>query len=272
MAKILITGSSGYIGRHLIKLLRKKDYEIYGIDLIKNDTDLDNFFHCDIRDDVLPAIEFDAVIHLAALVNVGDSVNRPWDYYSTNLLGTKNLLEKIYFKNFIFSSTGAADKCESPYGVSKRAAEDIVKNYCQGNPYTIFRFYNVIGSDGIKPTNPDGLFYNLIKSVETKKFTIYGTDYNTVDGTCIRDYVHVNEICFALERALERSSSNIENLGHGHGRSVKEIVDLFKKVNDVDFEVIYGDRRSGDIEISVLSDVSTYMKQMYKVEDLLLYK
>jgi UDP-glucose 4-epimerase len=272
MSNILITGSSGYIGQHLAKLLQNKGHTIYGLDIVENLTNIDHFYPADIRNNNLPSKEFDAVIHLAALVNVGDSVNRPFEYYDTNLFGTKNILEKINFRNFIFASTGAAEKCESPYGTSKRAAEDVVRNYCKGNPHTIFRFYNVIGSDGILPTNPDGLFFNLIKAVESKNFTIYGTDYNTVDGTCIRDYVHVNEICLALETAINKHSDKIENLGHGKGNSVNQIVDLFQKVNNVNFNVSNGPRRSGDIESSVLSDVSTYMQQIYSIEDLLRYK
>lgn len=272
MAKILITGSSGYIGQHLAQILKKKDHEIHGLDIVKCNKNIDVFHHTDIRSEILPKENYDAVVHLAALVNVGDSVIRPYEYYNTNIFGTRNILEKINFKNFIFASTGAAEKCESPYGISKRAAEDVVKNFCQGNPYTIFRFYNVIGSDGIKPTNPDGLFFNLIKAINTGKFTIYGNDYNTADGTCIRDYVHVNEICLALETALSKNSDKIENLGHGRGKSVKEIVDLFKKVNNTNFSVTYGSRRSGDIEVSVLSNVSSYMQDIYSIEDLLRYR
>lgn len=272
MSKILITGSSGYIGQHLAKLLQNKGHTLYGLDIVENFTNLDNFYLADIRDHKLPTTEFDAVIHLAALVNVGDSVNRPFEYYDTNIFGTKNILEKINFKNFIFASTGAAEKCESPYGVSKRAAEDVVKTYCRGNPHTIFRFYNVIGSDGILPTNPDGLFYNLINAVNKGSFTIYGTNYNTIDGTCIRDYVHVNEICMALETAIDKNSDNIENLGHGKGNSVQHIANLFQEVNNVKFDVLNGPRRAGDIESSVLENVSTYMQEIYSLEELLRYK
>lgn len=271
-SKILITGSSGYIGQHLCQFLNNKNFEIHGLDIKKNNKNIDYFYHADIRNKILPSIEFDTVIHLAALVNVGESVINPIEYYDVNFNGTKNLLENLKYKNFIFASTGAAEKCESPYGVSKRSAEDIVKFYCKDKLFTIFRFYNVIGSDGIKPTNPDGLYFNLLKSLDTGKFTIYGNDYNTVDGTCIRDYVHVNEICSALELAIHQSSGKIENLGHGKGHSVRQIVDLFKKVNSAEFEVILGDRRSGDIEISVLDNVSSYMKQLYNIEDLLLNK
>jgi len=272
MKKILITGSSGYIGQHLAKLLKKQGHTVHGLDIVSNLTNIDKFYHTDIRNQFLPTESFDAVIHLAALVNVGESVEKPYEYYDTNIFGTNNILEKLHFRNFIFASTGAAEKCESPYGISKRAAEDVVKNYCRDNSYTIFRFYNVIGSDGIKPTNPDGLYYNLIKAVATEKFTIYGSDYNTYDGTCVRDYVHVNEICLALESALTRSSNEIENLGHGRGKSVKEIVEIFKKSNNVDFEVTFGPRRAGDIESSVLSTVSSYMQDVYSIEDLLRYK
>ena len=181
--------------------------------------------------------------------------------------------DRIKTKNFIFASTGAAVGCESAYGISKRAAEDVVREYCtqhKSTPYTIFRFYNVIGSDGFKPTNPDGLMYNLIKAKETGEFTIFGTDYErTSDGTCVRDYVHVNEICDALKQAIEKNSNRVESLGHGVGYTVREIVSLFQKVNDVDIDVKYGPRRKGDIDVSVLEDVSPYMRNLYTIDDLL---
>lgn len=143
--------------------------------------------------------------------------------------------------------------------------------YCQEEsiPYTIFRFYNVIGSDGIAPTNPDGLMLNLIRAPKTGKFTIFGNDYNTADGTAVRDYVHVNEICQALIKAIEHPANCTENLGHGHGSSVLEMVELFKQVNDVDFDVSFGPRRSGDLERSVLDEPSDYLPTLYSIEDLL---
>jgi UDP-glucose 4-epimerase len=133
----------------------------------------------------------------------------------------------------------------------------------------MFRFYNVIGSYGIKPTNPDGLFYNLIKAIHTGSFTLYGRDYNTPDGTCIRDYVHVMEICNAIKKAIENPSNNIENLGHGVGTSVSEIITLFKAVNNVDFDIVDGPRRKGDIEVSVLDNPSTYLDKAYTISNLL---
>lgn len=272
MKKILITGNSGYIGSHLSKLL-DGEFELYGMDLNNPKYPIQRHRKHDIRQ-IFPANAntFDAVIHLAALVNVGESEKTPTDYYMTNFIGTLNVMNTLNFKNFIFASTGAAEKCESAYGTSKRAAEDCVREWCnyRNIPYTIFRFYNVIGSEGFEPTNPDGLMYNLLKAEERGEFTIYGTDYDvSTDGTCVRDYVHVMEICEALKMAIDEPSNSIECLGHGVGHTVKEMVELFKEVNDVDFTVKNGPRRKGDIDSSVLEQVSKYMKQKYSITDLL---
>ena len=273
MKKILITGCSGYIGSHLSKMLAN-DYEVHGLDIEEPQAPLNEFYRCDInRQFVIPNdIEYDSVIHLAALVRVGESEQIPIKYYITNLNGTMNVINKIKTKNFIFASTGAAQDCSSAYGISKRAAEDVVREYCtkhKQQDYTIFRFYNVIGNDGYEPTNPDGLMYNLIKARTTKEFTIFGDDYNTSDGTCVRDYVHVNEICDALKQSIEKPSNSIECLGHGVGKTVIDIVDMFKEVNNIDFEVKMGPRRKGDIEFSVLENVSPYMRNLYYMEELL---
>jgi len=279
MKKILITGCSGYIGSHLSKRL-ESEYEVYGLDIRNNVHPVKEFFQVDINRPMEVGFEFDAVVHLAALVNVGESEQMPIQYYITNLNGTMNVLNKIKTKNFIFASTGAAELCESAYGISKRAAEDVVKEYCtlhNPTPYTIFRFYNVIGSSGFAPTNPDGLMYNLMKSEYTREFTIFGNDYDTPDGTCIRDYVHVDEICEAIKLAIEDPANKIECLGHGVGYSVKEMVDIFERVNDARLgegtdeaiTVKYGSRRKGDIAVSVLEDISPYMKHLYSIEDLL---
>lgn len=272
--KVLITGSSGYIGSHLAKLLMDSmKYEVHGLDIREPQQVMHKFYQQDINRPFTINEEFDCVIHLAALVRVGESEVIPIKYYITNLNGTMNVVNKIKTKNFIFASTGAAQDCASAYGISKRAAEDVVKEYCtthRPTPYTIFRFYNVIGSTAVAPTNPDGLMYNLLKAREKGEFTIFGTDYErTSDGTCVRDYVHVNEICDALRTAIEKPSNQIECLGHGVGYTVKEIVNLFQKVNDVDFTVIKGPKRKGDIEVSVLENVSPYMKNLYSLEELL---
>lgn len=272
MKKILITGNSGYIGSHLTKMLQN-DYEVHGLDIKDPQLTPKQQHSIDIRRQIELVDEYDAVIHLAALVNVGESEKMPIQYYITNLNGTMNVLNRIKSKNFIFASTGAAEGCESAYGISKRAAEDVVREYCTQHrliPYSIFRFYNVIGTDGFPPTNPDGLMYNLMKTKDTNEFTIFGKDYSeSWDGTCVRDYVHVNEICFALKDAIETPSNSIECLGHGVGHTVKEIVEMYKRVNDIDFTVKYGPRRKGDLPSSVLEDVSPYMRHLYTMEELL---
>jgi UDP-glucose 4-epimerase len=276
MKKILITGNSGYIGSHLSKLL-KDEYDLYGLDLIDAQIEVRRHDCWDINlltPTYYAGQEFDAIVHLAALVNVGESVERPNDYYRTNLGGTMNVLRNIRTKNFILASTGAADGCASPYGVSKRAAEDCTREYCQSRsmPFTMFRFYNVIGSDGIAPTNPDGLMYNLMKAPERGEFTIFGNDYDTKDGTCVRDYVHVMEICNAIRLAIEKPSGQIECLGHGVGHTVAEMVKLFHRVNNIpnkDMLTKIGPRRAGDLPVSVLKEVSSYMEKLYTMEELL---
>lgn len=272
MKKILITGCSGYIGSHLIKYL-ENNYEIHGLDINEPIVSLSKFYKKDINALTQSLDEqYDAVIHLAALVKVSESELTPVQYYSTNINGTINVMNNITTRNFIFSSTGAAAICNSAYGTSKRAAEDCVREISNKHviDYTIFRFYNVIGSEyGISPTNPDSLMYKLKEAITSGQFTIFGKDYETKDGTCVRDYVHVIEICEAIRLAIESPSNSIECLGHGVGYTVNEIVTAFKQVNNVEFEVRYGQRRKGDIPISVLEDVSPYMKQMYNFDQLI---
>ena len=272
MKKILITGNAGYIGSHLTKLLQK-DYDVYGLDIREPQASVTEHYQQDINRLLSIPNAFHTVIHLAALVNVGESERIPIQYYITNLNGTMNVVNRIGTTNFIFASTGAAEGCGSAYGISKRAAEDVVREYCTiHNPknYSIFRFYNVIGSDGFDPTNPDGLMYNLMKAKETGEFTIFGNDYDvSKDGTCVRDYVHVMEICDALKQAIEKPSNSVECLGHGVGYTVEEIVNKFKEVNNCDFNVQYGPRRKGDLPSSVLKNVSPYMRNLYTMEQLL---
>jgi len=280
--KILITGSSGYIGKHLVKLLRN-DYDVYGIDknkLLNDYLKPGHSMSIDIRYDINNVTMFfnfndwpdkwDTVIHLAALVRVNESVEQPYTYYNTNVNGTTNVLHGLEYDNFIFASTGAAENPISPYALSKRVAEDIVSEACHTNNYTIFRFYNVIGTDGIiQPTNPDGLFSNLIKAQHEGSFNLFGTDYNTPDGSAIRDYVHVNEICEAIKMAIDKPANGLENLGHGKGHSVKEMIAKYQEVNKCEFETIACQRREGDLEYSVLNNVSPYMKQHYTFDELM---
>jgi UDP-glucose 4-epimerase len=276
MKKILITGNAGYIGSHLTKLLSKRtDIELYGLDRnapqiqvkehSRNNIAMPGYFLW-ARD-----FEFDCVIHLAAEVAVGRSVTNPIAYYKTNTLGTLRILQELKYKRFVHASTGTAGPMINPYGISKRASEQIVDQYCNQNaiPFTTFRFYNVTGSDGIEPTNPDGLMWNLMNAQKTGVFNLFGDDYNTQDRSAVRDYTHVNEICNALEQAIDRSTDQIENLGHGVGTTVKQMIELYKQVNHCDFETIICPRREGDLESSVLDNPSTFMQQLYTMEELL---
>jgi UDP-glucose 4-epimerase len=265
MKPVLITGNKGYIGQHLVKMIEqtRPDILVHGCDI----QETSQFNNIDIRNSFTVKYSFHTIIHLAALVRVGESVNKPSAYYDTNVNGTRNLLNTINHHNFIFASTGAAENPTSPYGFSKRIAEDIVKE--RAYDYTIFRFYNVIGTDGFPPTNPDGLMMNLMKAKETGKFTIHGNDYPTKDGTCVREYVHVNDICRAIIKAIDNPSNRIENLAYGDPRTTKEIVETFTKVNDIDCSVEFGPRREGDLAESYLKDPSPYMERHHTYEEML---
>lgn len=272
MKKILITGNSGYIGSHLSKMLESKQYEIHGLDKNRYSVELNRFYLQDIQEPVFsPTDTYDCVIHLAAEVAVGRSVKNPTIYYTTNTLGTFNVLKNIKTKRFVHGSTGSAGPMNNPYGISKRAAEDIVNQFCTEKqiPFTIFRFFNVTGTDGFEPTNPDGLMWNLMNAQKTGVFNLFGDDYNTEDGSAVRDYTHVNEICNALVQGIEDSTNQIENLGHGVGTTVKQMIDLYKKTNDCEFEVNVCARREGDLERSVLDNPSKFMKKLFSLEQLL---
>ena len=272
--KLLITGCSGYIGSHLCKILKcNPSYEIHGLDIYSPQIDIDKFLNQNITQNQCWNIneEYDCVIHLAAEVAVGRSVKNPILYYQTNTLGTLNVLKNIKTKRFVHASTGSAGPMNNPYGISKRAAEEIVDQYCKENsiPFTIFRFYNVTGSDGVNPTNPDGLMWNLMNAQTIGTFNLFGDDYNTEDGSAVRDYTHVNEICHSVIDAINQSTNQIENLGHGVGTTVKQMINLYKTINNCTFEVNVCPRREGDLERSVLDNPSRFMQKLYTIEDLL---
>lgn len=264
MKNVLVTGSMGYIGQHLIKMMEGK-YNVDGVDM------KDPFNSIDLAASFNITKRYDAVVHLAAYCNVSKSTKCPERYYKNNILSTINALHNITTNNFIFASTGSAAGMASPYAISKKACEEIVTNYCEvyKKEYTIFRFYNVTGSDGFAPTNPDGLFASLMRAENTGKFYVCGTDYDTPDGSAIRDYTHVNEICAAIMKAIETPANGIENLGHSVGTSVKDMAKMYQKVNNCSFEIIDAPRRPGDLEVSVVPTVSEYMVNMYALEDLL---
>ena len=173
--RVLVTGASGYIGSHLLKKI-VDSFDVFGLD--KSPTQVPvKFYYGDITNENYLKYKqpFDCVIHLAALLKVGESVQDPISYYQTNIIGTLNILKNIKTANFILASTGATEGLCSPYSISKKAVEEIVIQHCSENKidYTIFRFGNVIGSEGIQDANEASLIYNLIKSKEIGVFTIF---------------------------------------------------------------------------------------------------
>ena len=198
MKKVLVTGSEGYIGKHLVKML-ENNYDVYKLDLVDPTNSID------IRKSININIEFDTVIHLAALVNVSKSTKFPLEYHDTNVNGTVNCLRDLQYKNFVFASTGSAAGLASPYAISKKMAELIVEDYCRKNNknYTMFRFYNVTGVDGFPPTNPDGLMASLIRAQTEGIFYVYGGDEFLPDFF-ENNFCSVTNICNINEISRDR--------------------------------------------------------------------
>ncbi len=253
---VAVTGANGYIGTEVVKLLSAKK----GITVLP--LDLEDW---DIRrpaTDIDPNV--DVVVHLAALVKVGESVKRPTAYFYTNLVGTKNVIEKFPNAKFLLASTGAAYDPTSPYALSKLAAEQIVQELCPD--YTIFRFFNVGGRE---PTNPEGLYKATIEASIRGTFTIFGNDYDTDDGTCVRDYVHVDDLCAALVAAVgQPGTKNIEPIGSGKSYTVKQYIDAFLQVNGKLFDIELGPRRSGDNEKSEVPFLSRFVVPTKNINDI----
>jgi len=282
--KILVTGGAGYIGSITVKELLKKGYEVVVYDnlvyghkeavscpLIIGDL-LDNEF----LNKSLENENFDAVIHFAALALSGESMRNPSVYFQNNIQGGLNLLELMRKKNvgsIVFSSTcaiyGTPDKFpvdetsekkpESVYGESKLMFEKVL--YWYDKIYNIkhinLRYFNAAGAsldatlgESHKPEThiiPVAISVALGKSTQ---FELYGNDYDTPDGTCIRDYIHVEDLAtahiLALDRLAKTRQSDSFNLGTGKGYSNKEIIEMVKKISGVDFLVVVKERRFGD--------------------------
>jgi len=259
--KIAITGSNGYIGSTLVQKLKNSNHDILQIDI--DDWDIRTTPIKNGSPQHWPS--FDAVVHLAALVKVGESVKRPWDYYDTNINGTQKIITHFPNAKIIFASTGAAFDPTSPYAKSKVAAEDLIRNQCKD--YTIFRFFNVGGG---KPSNPEGLYAATINACESGTFTINGSNYNTKDGTCVRDYVHVDDLCDAIIRAIlaPGAMSEYEPIGSGKSYTVLEYVNAFLDENGPKFKLEFGPRREGDNESSEVPHMSKFMNPKKTLRDI----
>ena len=256
MIKVLVTGCNGYIGSHVVKALAEAGCEVSGMDNKKSVNDVSkyltgefDYYHRDVSDHSHGHLYYDVVIHLAGLISVEESTQNPWKYFTNNTEGTCNILTNYEAENFIFASTAAAFNPISPYAQSKLMAESLVKT--MANNYTIFRFFNVAGNNGEFRQIGDAT--HLIRiAAETAAgkrdhMKIYGNDWETRDGTCIRDYVHVMDLVECILKAIEvPANTDYECIGSGIGYTVSEVIDVMKDVSGIDFNTEYAPRRPGD--------------------------
>lgn len=283
--RVLVTGGAGYIGSHACKALRRAGFEPVAFDNLNTGWAEAVKFGPFVKGDLMdrPAIDAAlaewqpvAVMHFAALSLVGESMKDPAKYWRVNVNGALNLVEATVaagIRNFVFSSTCATfgdqdgvvldeDTPQKPinaYGASKKAIEDILFNFRDafGLNHVIFRYFNVAGADpegevGEQHVPETHLIPILLEAIEGKRpaLTVFGTDYPTADGTCIRDYVHVMDLVDAhvlgLRWLLDGRGSRVFNLGTGKGFSVREVIDQGRVVTNREVPVIYGERRPGD--------------------------
>jgi UDP-glucose 4-epimerase len=285
MTVVLVTGGAGYIGSHACKALRAAGYTPVTFDNLdtgwKDAVKFGPFEEGDLMDrarldEVFAKHKPAAVMHFAALSQVGESMSDPGRYWRNNVFGSLNLIEAAAdagCKSFVFSSTCATygdqdgvtldENSEqhpiNAYGASKRAIEDILENFeaSHGLRHVIFRYFNVAGAD---PDGEVGEFHNpethliplMLQAIDGQRpaLTIFGTDYDTPDGTCIRDYVHVCDLVDAhilgLKWLEDDKGSRVFNLGTGTGFSVREVIDQSCAVTNREVPYQEGERRAGD--------------------------
>ena len=287
---VLVTGGAGYIGSHMIKALQCEKHNVVCLDnLSTGHRDLvlcDEFIEGDLEDrallkEVFNKNDFDAVVHFAAFSQVAESVRDPSKYYTNNISNTQNLLDEMVssnVKNIVFSSTAAifgepkyipidekhSKAPLSPYGRTKLAIEHMLGDYeaAYGIRSIVLRYFNAAGCDPDAKIGerhmPETHLIPIVLQVASgrrKDVSIYGTDYHTPDGTCIRDYIHVLDLCEAhilsLNWLLSGGISKCYNLGNGSGFSVKEVIDAVVKVTGKSVQTIDAEKRSGDPEVLV---------------------
>ena len=292
---VLVTGGAGYIGSHVVLALLDDGWPVVVLDNLSTghresvpsealfvEGSIDN-------QELIKKIILDngciAIMHLAGSVKVEESVRLPGDYYANNVAGTLNLLEacrEAGVKNFIFSSTAAVygdaettmvdetalTNPTSPYGHSKLMSEQMLLdiNNTGGPNYVALRYFNVAAGDpdgrsGLLDPNATHLIKVCCEAATGKRssMTIFGTDYDTPDGTCIRDYIHVSDIASAhlaaLTYLLDGGENQILNCGYGHGSSVREVIAAVEKASGAPLNVIEGERRAGDcVELTAVAD------------------
>ena len=276
--KILVTGATGYIGSHVCKLLKEHGHYVtaWDINIHGEYNDIraycDEFQHYDVVKDVRG--EYDAIVHLAGRSVVPDSLREPTEYYRVNVMGTANLLDRVKTDHILFASTSSAWEMASPYARSKVAAEDVIKEKASG--YTIFRFFNVSGTDGVN--RQLGTASHLIRVAamvaagKLSEIKIFGNDYSTRDGTCIRDYIHVSDLAGAIVKAVENGPVNTpyECLGSNHGWTVLEVLDVMEQVTGKKLNRVIAPRREGDAVASVVDKLSDFVTLSKSIEDMCL--
>ena len=290
---ILVIGGAGYIGSHVVQALQGAGYEVVVLDnLVYGHRELvervlqvklvvGDISDRPLLDELFATHSIAAVMHFAAYAYVGESVTAPAKYYRNNVAGTLTLLEAMVaasVKNFVFSSTcatyGMPEKVPipedhpqnpiNPYGSSKLMVEKILADFegAYGLKSVIFRYFNAAGADPSgelgEDHNPETHLIPLVLLAALGKresVSIFGTDYPTPDGTCIRDYIHVVDLADAhilgLEQLLRGGDSEIFNLGNGSGFSVRQVIETARQVSGKTIKVIEGDRRPGDPPILV---------------------
>lgn len=290
---IAVLGGAGYIGSHAVKQLIDKGYDVIVIDnLLTGHKEAVHkaarFYHGDIRDkafmrEVFTREKIEGVVHFAASSLVGESVENPLKYFNNNVYGTQITLEvmkEFGVTHIVFSSTAATygepeetpivettpTQPKNPYGESKLMMEKMM-HWCDaayGIKYVALRYFNVAGASldttiGEDHTPETHLVPIILQTAlgQREKITIFGDDYDTPDGTCIRDYVHVVDLCeahiLALEYLQQTNESNVFNLGSSEGFSVKQMVEEAKRVTGKDIPSEIGPRRAGDPSILVAS-------------------
>ncbi|MCF6410003.1 UDP-glucose 4-epimerase GalE [Pseudalkalibacillus salsuginis] len=295
---VLVCGGAGYIGSHAVAQLLDRNQEVIVIDNLQKGhrpaiLEGAAFYRGDLRDQsfldgVFKENEIDAVIHFAADSLVGESVNDPLKYYDNNVSGTTCLLRtmvKYGVKNIVFSSTAAvygepeqipiyetdATVPTNPYGETKLAIEKMLKwaERAHGIQYIILRYFNVAGADSEgrlgEDHDPETHLIPIILQVALGKrenILIFGDDYETEDGTCVRDYIHVTDLVGAHLLAIEKlkggHASSIYNLGNGKGFSVKEVIEAARKVTGHEIPAQVVARRAGDPAKLVASSEKAY--------------
>ena len=283
--KILVVGGAGYIGSHMIKRFQNTDHQIDVLDNLstgfKENSQNYKLHIYDLSNKkqvhkILKENKYEMVMHFASSINVGESYDHPMKYYENNVINTLNLLEcmiDLKILNFIFSSTAAVyGEPESipikeeqnlspinPYGKTKSLVENILSDYDKsyGLKYISARYFNACGAhiDGTigERHNPETHLIPLIlqtASGRRNNFKIYGDDYKTKDGTCVRDYIHVMDIAEAhllsLEKLIQTQNSDIYNIGNKQGYSVREIIDMVEEITQIKIPYKISEKRRGD--------------------------